>query len=208
MFSWVASRGRTTMFVRSSWSSMLVRPELEHVDCSGFRVARSQVQDVIPRFVEGLSKHEADVLDDCTSILLLYEPYPMASDQELTNTVQDDKAKAVSDSSRASSPGLWLAFHDPSLDIHQALEAGNARLHLINANGEVAINLGITRRQKQGQALLYDYQLAISSVQSLDLNCDTSSGSSWACFVSLLVQFPTFERRTLRNEPTLGWTVR
>lgn len=71
----------------------------------------------------------------------------------LTDAPLDDRAKAVADSSRASSPGLWLAFYDPTLDINQALESGNTRLHLVDANGEVDINLGITRRQKQGEGL-------------------------------------------------------
>ncbi|KAF5546804.1 hypothetical protein FMEXI_5495 [Fusarium mexicanum] len=157
-----------------------------------------------------LDEHNSDVsahaLGFANIVSCNMAPATERSNREIGGRFRYDKAKAIADSSRASSPGLWLAFYDPALDINQALEGGNTRLHLIDANGEVAINLGITRRQKQGEGLFYDYQLAISSVPSLDLNCDTSSGSNSACFVSLLVQFPNFERRTLRTEPTLGWT--
>ncbi|KAJ5918566.1 hypothetical protein N7466_010558 [Penicillium verhagenii] len=122
-----------------------------------------------------------------------------------TDYFLDNKTKAVADSSRASSPGLWLAFHDPVLDIRQALESGNTQMHLIAANGEVAINLGITRSQKEGQSLFYDYELAISSVQASDLVCDIGTEGYYACYVSLLIQFPTFARQTFRTEPVLDW---
>lgn len=122
-------------------------------------------------------------------------------------TDADNMTKAKLDSSRESSPSLWLAVHDPSIELRQALELDMAQLHLINANSEVAINLGIHRRQKQGQDMFYDYQLAISSVPARDLPCDTSVAGYYPCFVSLFIQFPTFERQTMREKQVLEWTV-
>ncbi|KAH6892549.1 hypothetical protein B0T10DRAFT_594349 [Thelonectria olida] len=112
--------------------------------------------------------------------------------------------------SRASSPGLWVSFYDPALTISKTLQEGYARMHLIDANGEVAVNLGVTRREKPGEPPLYDYQLTFSSVLSMDLDCDISNGESEdvpVCFVSLLVQFHLFSRRTLRSGPALTWMV-
>ncbi|KAK2592455.1 hypothetical protein QQS21_009834 [Conoideocrella luteorostrata] len=119
-----------------------------------------------------------------------------------------NKTKAVQDSSRASSPGLWIAVHDPQLTITQALEAGYTRMQLFNANSETAVNVGLLRRESVNGQTVYDYQLSISSVSASDLPCDVSAqgGATAACFASLIVQFPTFDRATLKTDYVIKWT--
>lgn len=81
-------------------------------------------------------------------------------------------------------------------------------MHLIAANAEVAVNLGIRRSQSKGGKLYYDYDLAISAVQASDLVCDVDISDHYPCYVSLLIQFPTFGRLTFSTEPLQGWKVR
>lgn len=95
---------------------------------------------------------------------------------------------------------------DASLTIDEALKSGLTRLHLVNANGMTFINLGLNHREKEGRSRAYDYQFSISTTPSMDLSCDTSNGVEniqGNCWMSLYMQFPTFDRRVFR----LGWEL-
>ncbi|KAK4198896.1 hypothetical protein QBC40DRAFT_340947 [Triangularia verruculosa] len=118
-----------------------------------------------------------------------------------------DTAKARADSSRVLSPSVWIAVYDPTLTVQQALESGYTRMVLINANGMAALNLGLNYREALGKAPAYDYQLSISTVPSMDLQCDTSDpkGASGPCFLSLFVQFPSFERQVSQQDVAMKW---
>ncbi|KAK4148706.1 hypothetical protein C8A00DRAFT_47516 [Chaetomidium leptoderma] len=112
-----------------------------------------------------------------------------------------DTAKALADSSRVLLPSLWIAVYDPTLTLQEALENGYTRMNLINANGVAAINLGLNYREALGKAPTYDYQLSISAIPSTDLQCDVSSEdkNTGYCFLSLFLQFPTFDRLVSRQ---------
>ena len=55
----------------------------------------------------------------------------------------DNASKAKDDSSRVLSPSLWIAVYDQALTFEEAFRYGYTRMTLIDANGVVAINLGI-----------------------------------------------------------------
>ncbi|KAK0639562.1 hypothetical protein B0T16DRAFT_518489 [Cercophora newfieldiana] len=112
-----------------------------------------------------------------------------------------DSKKANQDSSRTLSPSLYIAVHDPTLTVEEALANGYTRMVLINANGMVAINLGLESREALGHAPANDYQLTISTVPSMTMECDASA----ACFLTLIFQFPSFERQVLRQDVKLKW---
>ncbi|KAK0735324.1 hypothetical protein B0T21DRAFT_411962 [Apiosordaria backusii] len=116
-------------------------------------------------------------------------------------------SQALVDSSRVLSPSLWIAVYDPTLTVQEALENGYTRMVLINANGMTALNLGLNYREALGKAPAYDYQLSISTIPSMDLQCDTSDpkGASGPCFLSLFVQFPSFERQVSRQDVAMKW---
>ncbi|KAK4174862.1 hypothetical protein QBC36DRAFT_356192 [Triangularia setosa] len=118
-----------------------------------------------------------------------------------------DTSKARADTSRVLSPSLWIAVYDPTLTVREALENGYTRMVLINANGMAAINLGLNYREALGHAPAYDYQLSISTIPSIDLQCDTSDprGASGPCFLSLFVQFPSFERQVSQQDVAMKW---
>ncbi|KAK0622619.1 hypothetical protein B0T14DRAFT_150695 [Immersiella caudata] len=110
-----------------------------------------------------------------------------------------DTKKALADSSRVLSPSLFIAVHDPTLTVEESLQNGYTRMVLINANGVVAINLGLERREALGHAPAYDYQLTISTIPSTTLECETTA----TCFLTLVFQFPSFERQVLRQDVKL-----
>ncbi|KAK4191329.1 hypothetical protein QBC35DRAFT_487939 [Podospora australis] len=118
-----------------------------------------------------------------------------------------NSSQARADSSHVLSPSLWIAIHDPTLTVQQTLESGHTRMVLINANGMTAINLGINRRKALGRAPADDYQLSISTIPSMDLQCDVSAdgGARGMCFVSLFLQFPSFERLVSRQDVAMKW---
>ncbi|KAK0615677.1 hypothetical protein B0T17DRAFT_510258 [Bombardia bombarda] len=87
-------------------------------------------------------------------------------------------SSALSGSSRSLSPSIWVAIYDPTLTLEEAFANGYTRMVLINANGIAAINLGLNQRQTLGKALAYDYQLSISTIPSLKLNCDVSNSEA------------------------------
>jgi len=120
-------------------------------------------------------------------------------------------SQAWLDSSWHLNPSLWLSIWDPTLTLQEALEKGYTRLVLINANGMSSIILGLRSRQAIGQAPAYDYQLSISTTPAQDLVCDVSGtirSPSGPCHITLLLQFPTFERQVSRLMPVMGWVVR
>ncbi|XXG96343.1 hypothetical protein Hte_002625 [Hypoxylon texense] len=119
--------------------------------------------------------------------------------------------KAIDDSSRLLSPSLWIAVYDPTLTLTEALENDYTRLTLVNANGMVAINLGLNYRQMRGKPPAYDYDLSFSTVPSMDRLCDRGSDTDPAtepCFISLWLQFPTFERQVSTQSYAMSWAVR
>lgn len=114
---------------------------------------------------------------------------------------QDNTQKAKQDSSRILSPSLYIAVHDPTLTVEEALADGYTRMVLINANGMVAINLGLETREALGHGQAYDYQITISTIPSTTLDCESAA----TCFLTLIFQFPTFDRQVLRQDVKLKW---
>ncbi|KAL9605738.1 MAG: hypothetical protein Q9179_001085 [Wetmoreana sp. 5 TL-2023] len=118
-------------------------------------------------------------------------------------------SQSLADSSATQSPSLWLAIYDPQLNLTDALEKGYTRMVLIAANGDNAINLGLTYRQAPNYPPAYDYDVSLSSNQNLDIVCDTSPGKYiQPCFVTLFIQIPTFDRRVIMQRPVMRWGVR
>jgi hypothetical protein len=89
--------------------------------------------------------------------------------------------------------------HDPTLTVKEALQNGYTRMVLINANGMVAINLALEYREALGYAPAYDYQLTISTIPSTTLECEITA----TCFLTLVFQFPSFERQVLSQDVKL-----
>ncbi|KAK3939958.1 hypothetical protein QBC46DRAFT_314542 [Diplogelasinospora grovesii] len=118
-----------------------------------------------------------------------------------------DSSKSLADSSVILSPSLFIAVHDPTPSLEEALKNGYTRMVLINANGVTAINLGLDYREARGRTPAYDYQLTISPIPSNTLECDVSApgGASGSCFLSLFLQFPSFERQVSRQDIAMKW---
>ncbi|KAI2465618.1 hypothetical protein F4781DRAFT_424665 [Annulohypoxylon bovei var. microspora] len=119
-----------------------------------------------------------------------------------------DSSKAINDSSRLLSPSLSVAIYDPTLNLTEALENDYTRPILINANGMVAVNLGLNYRQARGRAPAYDYDISLSTIPSLEMQCDVGSDTEQAtgpCFLSLWIQFPTFERQVSTQGYAMSW---
>ena len=127
-----------------------------------------------------------------------------------TKTIPDNVEKARNDSSTYN-PTLMLAVYDPTLGMQKAFDQGYTRMRLINANGIVSINVGLRIRQSLNQMPAYDYVLDISSSQaSMDpLVCDTSTELKYfyACYVSLFITIPNFERTKTTIHKEMSWTV-
>ncbi|KAI1410001.1 hypothetical protein F5Y13DRAFT_202628 [Hypoxylon sp. FL1857] len=120
-----------------------------------------------------------------------------------------DSSKAINDSSRLLSPSLSVAVYDPTLTLEEALENDYTRPILVNANGMIAVNLGLNYRQVRGKPPAYDYDLSLSTVPSLDMRCDNGSdtrASTGPCFISLWLQFPTFERQVSTQSYAMSWS--
>ncbi|KAG6365603.1 hypothetical protein INS49_007214 [Diaporthe citri] len=109
--------------------------------------------------------------------------------------------RAFGDSFQSFSPSLWLAIWDPMLSLEESLEYGYTRLQLIDASSMVSISLDLRRMEMAGKQPAYEYQLtSISSVPSKRLTCDLDNPSEpyyGPCHVTLLIQFPTFEREVV-----------
>ncbi|KAI1456514.1 hypothetical protein F4805DRAFT_468035 [Annulohypoxylon moriforme] len=119
-----------------------------------------------------------------------------------------DSSKAINDSSRLLSPSLSIAVYDPTLSLSEALENDYTRPILVNANGMVAVNLGLNYRQVRGRTPAYDYDVSLSTIPALDMLCNVGSDSKPAtepCFLSLWLQFPTFERQVSTQGYAMSW---
>ncbi|KAK8091847.1 hypothetical protein PG997_002208 [Apiospora hydei] len=109
--------------------------------------------------------------------------------------------KAFRDSFAHSSPSLWLAVWDTALSLQESLEYGYTRLQLIDAAATSSVSLGLNRKELPGRKPAYDYQLsAITTVRQRDLTCDLSDGYSGPCRVTLLVQYPSFNRDIMTHK--------
>lgn len=82
-------------------------------------------------------------------------------------------------------------------------------MNLINANGIVAVNIGLQVRQGLDGNSAYDYTLGLSSSPARDLVCDTSSATTYQypCHVSLFVQVPNFDRTIISTKKAMEWLV-
>lgn len=109
-------------------------------------------------------------------------------------------------SSQEQTPSLYMAVHDPSLGMVEALQRGYSRMVLISANGDSSINLGLQyRREMSSTAPAYDYALGISTVPNLNLVCNTASRDSYPCHITLFLQMPTFDRTTVTESAVMDW---
>lgn len=82
-------------------------------------------------------------------------------------------------------------------------------MKLINANGIVAVNIGLNIHQAPDQAPANDYTVDISLSQAADLTCDTSTTLSfqYPCHVSLFITIPNFERTITLRQKQMEWLV-
>lgn len=104
-------------------------------------------------------------------------------------------------------PSLLMAVYDPVLSMQEAFEAGFTRMQVVNANGIVAINIGLQIRDIPGYPMSYDYELSISSLPATTIVCNSDSVLSYPCFISLFIQIPTFERITVARKQEMSWSV-
>ncbi|KAE9378470.1 hypothetical protein N431DRAFT_554654 [Stipitochalara longipes BDJ] len=143
------------------------------------------------------------ILFDSPSWLLCNTPTYMLMLQTFFNY---NVTQALQDSG-SSTPSLLLAVYDPELGMQRAFEEGYTRMKLINANGIVAVNVGLNMRQAPDQAPANDYTIDISPTQDSDLTCDTSTTLSfqYPCHVSLFITIPNFERTITLRQKQMGW---
>jgi hypothetical protein len=81
---------------------------------------------------------------------------------------------------------------------------------LIAANGQTAINLGLRYRQATDYSEAYDYDMMISSVPAQSVACEWDGSDvppTTACFATLRLQFPTFDKRTIKRTHSMQWSV-
>jgi hypothetical protein len=83
-------------------------------------------------------------------------------------------------------------------------------MQLVNANGMVAINLGLESRQEIGLRPRFDYKLTFSTTPAMDINCnqeDIENLDATACFISIFLQFPSFDKRESIEVYAMKWVV-
>ena len=84
----------------------------------------------------------------------------------------DNLTQSVVTSSQKQSPALYLAVHDPSLNVSEALRADYTRMILINANSITSINLRLVYRQGQDYQYAYDYSEHTNHYSFIELELD------------------------------------
>jgi len=124
----------------------------------------------------------------------------------ITNT--DNATKALDESS-ITDPSLMMAVYDPILGMQHAFDLGYTRMHLVGANGNVAVNIGLQVRDGGNGISAYDYSLSLVSSPATDLVCDTSSAATYKypCYMSLFIQVPNFDRSIITTEKAMKWIV-
>jgi len=125
----------------------------------------------------------------------------------LLQTFFDYNATKALDESSTTNPSLMIAVYDPILGMQKAFDLGYTRMYLVNANGIVAVNIGLQVRDEGNGISAYDYSLSLISTPATDLVCDTSSAETykWPCHMSLFVQIPNFDRSIITTEKTMTW---
>lgn len=98
-----------------------------------------------------------------------------------------------------------MAVYDAEVGLQNSFDAGYTRMTFISANGIVSVNVDLRTRQAAGYPPAYDYDLSISSSPATDIVCDTSKPGSYPCFVTLLIQIPSFQRENMRYQKLMGW---
>lgn len=109
----------------------------------------------------------------------------MAIGSRLTRP-EDNTSQSFHDSNATQSPSLWFAVYDPNLSLEDALKMGYTRMSLISANGDNAINLGLTYRQAVNYPPAYDYGMATSICPSFLLPCSPC----FPCSLVLALRLP------------------
>jgi hypothetical protein len=102
-----------------------------------------------------------------------------------------------------------VKVYDPILGMQKAFDLGYTRMSPVNANGIVAVNIGLQARDEGNGISAYDYSLSLISTPATDLVCDTSSAETykWPCPMSLFVQIPNFDRSIITTEKAMSWMV-
>jgi hypothetical protein len=125
----------------------------------------------------------------------------------LLQTFFDYNATEALDESSTTNPSLMIAVYDPTLGMQNSFELGYTRMNLVNANGIVAVNIGLQVRDGGNGISAYDYSLSLVSSPATDLVCDTTSAETYKypCHMSLFIQVPNFDRSTITTEKVMTW---
>ena len=114
---------------------------------------------------------------------------------------EDNTSQSLHDSNATQSPSLWFAVYDPNLTLEDALKMGYTRMNLISANGDNAINLGLTYRQAVNYPPAYDYGVAFSICIIFLFPCPSSSPHSLVSALRLpLCEQPQNSKRRCRTD--------
>lgn len=102
-----------------------------------------------------------------------------------------------------------IAVYDPALGMQEAFELGYTRMNLVEANGIVAIDIGLSMRDWMDGLSAYDYTMSFSYSPSANIVCDSSTEDyQYPCHMTILVQFPSFERTNITiAKPVAQWMV-
>lgn len=82
-------------------------------------------------------------------------------------------------------------------------------MNLVNANGILAVNIGLHVRDDGNGITAYDYQLSLVSSPAIDLVCDMSSPGDYKypCHLTLFIQIPNFQRTITVTKSAMTWVV-
>ncbi|KAK8092468.1 uncharacterized protein PG998_014953 [Apiospora kogelbergensis] len=118
-----------------------------------------------------------------------------------------DSGKSYNDSFAHHSPSLWLAVWDRDLSLQESLEYGYTQLQLIDAAATSSINLNLNRKELPDKKPAYDHQtFTVTTVRQTDLTCDPSNENYGPCHITLLIQYPSFNRDTMTLKPRMDRT--